>query len=429
MLTYGQAVAYAVPVFLILIAVEFIADRMKGTRYYSLADTINSLSCGIVSTGSRVFLGFLALFVYEWLYNHAAPVHLSTGVWWAWIFAFLLYDLCYYWEHRFGHTINLFWAAHVVHHQSEEFNLTTALRQSGTDSIFGFLPFAPLALCGVPLSMYLLVAVIQLFYQFWPHTRVIDKLGFLDRWIQTPSNHRVHHAQNDIYLDKNYVGVFLIWDHIFGSYQEELDEEPCLFGIRGQLNSWNPVWANFHYYVAMAKDSWHTRSWKDKIKVWIMNPGWRPADVAERFPKKPYDPRVDFKKFDPQRSLSLSVYGLVQFVALVVANSHFLSLLPKQSTALNLSYFSYIVISLVCLGGVLENRRPFLIAEAARLIVTAVAVLATGAWFGGLRGPAVVIPLLSFQLLSLFFVAQASLPAAPAFLSAQANEPSERVTS
>jgi hypothetical protein len=181
------------------------------------------------------------------------------------------------------------------------------------------------------------------------------------------------------------------------------------------LNSWNPVWANFHYYAAMAKDSWHTRSWKDKIKVWIMNPGWRPADAAERFPKKSYDPRVDFKKFDPQRSLSLSAYGLAQFTALVVANSHFLSLLPKQSNALNIAYFGYILISLVCLGGVLENRRPFLIAETGRLILTAVAVAATGGWFGGLRGLAVVIPILAFQALSLLWlglVARAFQPAA-----------------
>jgi sterol desaturase/sphingolipid hydroxylase (fatty acid hydroxylase superfamily) len=406
--SYGQAVFFAAPVFLILIAVEFIADRSKRTRYYSLADAINSLSCGIVSTGSRVFFAFIALGVYTWLYDHAAPIHLSTHRWSAWIFAFLLYDLCYYWEHRFGHTINLFWASHVVHHQSEEFNLTTALRQSGTDSFFGWIPFAPMALCGVPIGMYLIVAVIQLFYQFWPHTRVIGKLGALDRWIQTPSNHRVHHAQNDVYLDKNYVGVFLIWDHIFGSYQEEIDEEPCLFGIRGQLNSWNPVWANFHYYWAMAKDSWYTRSWMDKLKVWFMNPGWRPADVAARFPKRPYDPRVDFVKFDPPRNVALSAYGLAQFIVLVAANSHFLFLLPKQPAAWNVAYFLAITASLVCLGGVLENRRGFLYAEAVRLTLSAVAVFATGAWFGGVRDLRILIPIAAFQLLSLVWLWRAS---------------------
>ena len=119
-------------------------------------------------------------------------------------------------------------------------------------------------------------------------------MGALDRWIQTPSNHRVHHAQNDIYLDRNYVGVFMIWDHLFGTYQQELDDQPCVYGIRGQLNSWNPVWANLHCYWAMAKDCQHAQSWVDKVRVWFAPPGWRPADVAERFPKTAIRSRARF---------------------------------------------------------------------------------------------------------------------------------------
>jgi len=333
-----------------------------------------------------------------------APVHLPATYWGTWVFAFVFYDLCYYWNHRFGHTVGLFWASHVVHHQSEEFNLTTALRQTGTGAFLSWIFYLPMALCGVPLFVYLMVGVIQLFYQFWPHTQVIGRMGFLDRWIQTPSNHRVHHAQNDIYLDKNYVGVFLIWDRIFGSFQEELDEEPCIYGIRGQLNSWNPVWANLHYYWAMAQDAWHAGSWADKVKVWFAPPGWRPVDVAARFPKRPYDPRVDFVKFDPPRSVPLSVYGLVQFVVLIGANSHFLALLPKQGTALNVAYFAFILGSLVCLGGVLDSRRGFLIAEAARLTATGIAVLATGAWFGGVRDPRVLVSVVGFQFVSLVWL-------------------------
>jgi hypothetical protein len=218
----------------------------------------------------------------------------------------------------------------------------------------------------------------------------------------------VHHAQNDIYLDKNYVGVFLIWDHLFGSFQEERQEEPCIFGIRGQLNSWNPVWANLHYYSAMAKDSWHAHSWWDKVRVWFMNPGWRPVDVAARFPKRPYDPRVDFAKFDPPRNTLLSAYGLIQFVALVAANSQFLALLPKQSAALTSAYFGFILGSLVCLGGVLENRREFLYAEAVRVTATTLAVLAAGTWFGGVRDPRVLIPIGAFQCVSLAWLWLAS---------------------
>jgi alkylglycerol monooxygenase len=406
--TYSKAVSWAVPVFVALILLELLFDRIKRTRYYHLADALNSLSCGIVSTGMRVFFGFLSIFIYEWVLRHLAPVRLPANRWGTWAFAFVFYDLCYYWNHRCGHTVGLFWASHVVHHQSEEFNLTTALRQPGTGAFLSWIFYVPMALCGVPLGVYLLVGVAQLFYQFWPHTQLIGRLGFLDRWIQTPSNHRVHHAQNDIYLDKNYVGVFLIWDHLFGSFQEELDSEPAIFGIRGQLHSWNPVWANLHYYWAMAKDCWHASAWVDKLRVWFKPPGWRPADVAARFPKNSYDPKRDFVKFDPPRSVALSAYGLAQFLALMAANSHFLALLAKQPTAWNVAYFAFILLSLICLGGVLENRREFLIAEAARLTVTFLAVLATGAWFGGVRDSYVIDALAAFQLVSLAWLALAS---------------------
>jgi len=373
---YGHAVALAVPVFAVLVAVEFTADCIRGTRYYHFADAINSLSCGIVSTGVRVFFGFLGLLAYQWTLAHAAPVHLPPN-WLTWVFAFVLYDFCYYWQHRLGHTVGLFWASHSVHHQSEEFNLTTALRQPSTGAFTNWIFYVPMALAGVPLEVFLLVGVIQLFYQFWPHTRHIGRLGFLDRWIQTPSNHRVHHAQNDVYLDRNYVGVFLVWDHLFGSFQEELDQEPCIYGVRGQLKSWNPIWANLHYYWLMMRDSWHARRWRDKLGVWLAPPGWRPAEVAARFPKPAYDPKVDFRRFDQPRSISLSIYVLVQFLLVLIANSRFLALLPKQSTLESVLFFLALMLSLVVLGGLLENRRVFLLLESARLLAIASAGLAT----------------------------------------------------
>jgi sterol desaturase/sphingolipid hydroxylase (fatty acid hydroxylase superfamily) len=378
---YGVAIALAVPVFMALIAIEFVVDCVRGTRYYRLADAINSLSCGVVSTGMRIFFGFLGLATYDWTLRHAAPLQLSATHWGTWVFAFFFYDLCYYWQHRLGHTVGLFWASHSVHHQSEEFNLTTALRQPGTGAFTNWIFYIPMALCGVPMGVFLMVGVIQLFYQFWPHTRVIGRMGVLDRWIQTPSNHRVHHAQNDIYLDRNYVGVFVVWDHIFGTFQEELDAEPCIYGVRGQLKSWNPVWANLHYYWIMLQDSWHARRWRDKLRVWYAPPGWRPEDVAARFPKRPYDPHRDFVRFDPARRLALSLYVLVQFALLIVAHSHWLALLPRQSQLLNAAYFLFLLVSMVLLGGLLENRRVFVMLEGARLAAVATVVLTTGGWF------------------------------------------------
>jgi len=400
---YGVAVALAVPVFMALIAIEFVIDRARGTRYYRLADAVNSLSCGVVSTGMRVFFGFIGLFTYTWTLQHAAPVQLSASHWGTWVFAFVFYDFCYYWQHRLGHTVGLFWASHSVHHQSEEFNLTTALRQPGTGAFTNWVFYIPMALCGIPMGVFLMVGVIQLFYQFWPHTQVIGRLGVLDRWIQTPSNHRVHHAQNDVYLDRNYVGVFVIWDRLFGTFQEELDHEPCIYGVRGQLKSWNPVWANLHYYSIMAQDSWHARRWRDKLRVWLAPPGWRPADVAERFPKSAYDPHRDFVRFDPPRSLALSLYVLAQFALLIVAHSHWLALLPKESQLLNTAYFGFLLISMVLLGGLLENRRVFVMLEAARLAAVAAVVLATGGWFSlhdsGARAAILAAAALSFAWL------------------------------
>lgn len=401
--TYGRAVALAVPVFVALILLELIVDRARRTSYYHLADAINSLSCGILSTGMRVFFGFLAIFTYEWTLKRVAPVQLPAANWMTWVFAFVLYDFCYYWNHRLGHRVGLFWASHVVHHQSEEFNLTTALRQTGTGSFTGWIFYLPMALCGVPLGVFLVVGVAQLFYQFWPHTRHIGRMGVLDRWVQTPSNHRVHHAQNDIYLDKNYVGVFLIWDHLFGSFQEEREDAPCIYGIRGQLKSWNPVWANLHYYWAMAKDAWHARSWVDKARIWFAPPGWRPTDVAERFPKAEYNPTRDFAKYDPPRHLALSLYVLTQFLALMAANSHFLAVLPKQTIWSNLLYFGFITATVVTLGGVLENRRDFLAYESSRLVIVGAAATLAGSWFG-VHDARVLWSIAGFAAVSVFWL-------------------------
>jgi hypothetical protein len=226
-------------------------------------------------------------------------------------------------------------------------------------------------------------------------------MGILDRWIQTPSNHRVHHAQNDIYLDKNYVGVFLLWDRLFGTFQEERDDEPCIYGVRGQLKSWNPVWANLHYWWLMAGDCWHAQSWFDKLRVWIAPPGWRPRDVAARFPKAPYDPYSDFSRYDPPRNLALSVYVSVQFLAIMAANSHFLALLAKQGNWWNAAYFAFLLGSLVCLGGVLESRREFVLLEAMRMAGIATAAGVSGTWFGGVRDSRVILSIVVFALASL----------------------------
>jgi sterol desaturase/sphingolipid hydroxylase (fatty acid hydroxylase superfamily) len=226
--------------------------------------------------------------IYTLVWQHAALVRLSPSSPWVWVAGLLLYDLCYYWQHRLSHTVALLWAAHVVHHQSEDYNLSTALRQPSTGWVATWAFYLPMAVLGFPPLVFGSVALIDLLYQYWVHTQQIGRLGWFDRWFCAPSNHRVHHAVNDKYLDRNYGGILIVWDRLFGSFQEEDDADPCVYGTRGPLRSWNPVRANLHNYWDMARDSWHAASWSDKLRVWFKHPGWRPPDVAARWPKAPF---------------------------------------------------------------------------------------------------------------------------------------------
>mgnify|MGYP002714520603 FL=1 len=224
-------VLYAVPFFFLLIGLELLADRWRGMRTYRLADALNSLSAGVLSQATGILTKVVGLLTYAFAWEQLALFELSEGSFWVWIFAFVFYDFCYYWNHRLGHERNVLWAAHAVHHQSEDYNLSTALRQTSTGFICGWIFYLPMALVGVPPLVFLTVAALNLLYQFWVHTRHIPKLGWFEWLFITPSNHRVHHAQNPIYMDRNYGGVFIVWDRLFGTFQEELDEEPVIFGV------------------------------------------------------------------------------------------------------------------------------------------------------------------------------------------------------
>jgi sterol desaturase/sphingolipid hydroxylase (fatty acid hydroxylase superfamily) len=394
-LVYGKVIAFAAPFFLLAVILEVVLDRVRGTRYYNLPDAVTSVACGTAYIGARVSFAFLGLFAYSYVLNHFAPVTLPSGHWLTWVFAFVLYDLCYYWWHRMSHTVGFLWGSHVVHHQSEEFNLTTALRQPSTAFLNAWIFYLPLALCGVPLTVYLVVGVAQLLYQFWPHTRHIGRLGFLDRWIQTPSNHRVHHAKNGPYLNKNYVGVFMIWDRLFGTFEEEKDDLPCEYGITEPVNAWNPVWANVHFYCSMASDAWRTRSWLDKIRIWFAPPGWRPADLGLRAALRS-DPV-------PHRSKWLISYALVQFAAVIAANQHFLMIFPQQSGLQNILYFAIILLGLTTTSAILEGRREYFLIEAGRLALLGGIVPITGSWLGGIRNPAILTAIVVFSAGSLLW--------------------------
>jgi sterol desaturase/sphingolipid hydroxylase (fatty acid hydroxylase superfamily) len=233
-----------------------------------------------------------------------------------WITAAVAWDFFYYWFHRFSHEISILWAAHAVHHQSEEYNLSTALRQTSTGFLFGWIFYLPLFVVGFPLEVLLTVNAVNLIYQFWVHTRLIRRLGPLEAVLMTPSHHRVHHAQNGRYIDKNYGGMFIVWDRLFGTYEPESDEDPVVFGVRKPLASWNPFWANLQVYDYLLFDARKAERWRDKLGIWFRRTGWRPADVEARFPRKNVDLRY-FEKFDPVVPRSVRAYTMAQFVVAI----------------------------------------------------------------------------------------------------------------
>lgn len=390
----------AVPFFFVLIAVELLADRWRGMRNYRLADTVNSLSAGVLSTTFGLLTKGVGLVTYAIAVEHLALFELPSEAWWVWVIAFVAYDFCYYWLHRFGHERNILWAAHSVHHQSEEYNLSTALRQTSTGFLLSWVFYLPLAVLGVPLLVFISVGALNLLYQFWVHTRHIPRLGWYEWIFVTPSNHRVHHAQNPLYLDRNYGGVFILWDRLFGTFQPEDDAEPVIFGVTTPLASWNPLWANLQFYAQLWNDARRASRWQDKLRIWFMPTGWRPGDVAQRYPQAGQD-LANFRKFEVPLAWSRQLYIVLQFVVYVALGSYLMNAGPHLS--LPALWLGALVIGfgLFVLGTALENRPWALKLEVLRLALNLPAYALAG-WAG--LAPVTVlgwVVLLAYGLLSL----------------------------
>jgi len=383
-------ILYAVPIFFLLIVIELLLEKAKGTDYYRVNDSISSLTAGVLSRMTGIIKLLLPLTIYVVAYEQFALFQIPSS-WWMWLAAFVLYDFCYYWNHRLGHEMNILWAAHVVHHSSEEYNLTTALRQSGS-SFFSWIFYLPMAILGFEPIVLITVGSLNLIYQFWVHTRHIPKLGWYEWAFVTPSNHRVHHAQNQVYIDRNYGGVFILWDRLFGSFQEELDEDKPIYGIRKALKSWNPLWANIHVYAQLGKDCWHAKRWQDKLLIWFKRTGWRPADVEQNYPLTKVD-LTQFKKFDIQLTLCNKLYSLLQY-SLVV----FVGLLLMMNVA-NFTLIQQVLIVLFVLYGsvsaglVLENRPLAIYLEWIKysLILSTLIIYSLPAWVEWTLGGSILI--------------------------------------
>jgi sterol desaturase/sphingolipid hydroxylase (fatty acid hydroxylase superfamily) len=368
-------IAIAVPFFLLALLVELAVDWRKGTGFYRSNDAINSLSAGILSTTTGYFTKLLPLVAWGFVLQNFAVVDMplawfdlsAAGVL-LWVTAAIAWDFCYYWFHRFSHEISILWAAHAVHHQSEDYNLSTALRQTSTGFLFGWIFYLPLFVIGFPLEVLITVNAVNLIYQFWVHTQLVHRLGWLDRVLVTPSNHRVHHAQNERYIDKNYGGMLILWDRVFGTFEDESDEEPVVFGVRKPLANWNPVWANLQVYDYLLFDARRAEHWRDKLAVWFGRTGWRPAEVEQRYPRS--RTRTDeFEKFDPPIPRRRREYILGQFAVAIPAALFIGDLFARDGATAVLIPCLMLWAQLYALGLLSEGRDSALRIEMLRLLL------------------------------------------------------------
>jgi len=366
-------IIYAIPVFFLLIGIELLITRMKGLSYYRFNDAVTNLSCGIGSTITGVFLKTLTVVVYVKLFQWSPLNGKIPNTWWVYILLFFGADFFYYWFHRLAHEISIMWGSHAVHHQSEEYNFTVALRQAWYQGAFSFVFYLPLAIMGFPPVMFFVVSQIITLYQFWIHTKLIDKMPAPFEYIfNTPSHHRVHHGVNPQYIDKNHAGTLIIWDRMFGTFEPE--QEEVVYGITKQAKSWNPVWVNFEYWVDLGKDLFKVHQWRNAVLMLVKMPGWKPSELGGVAELKPVTPQT-FHKYDTEIPAGLNNYVLFQFIIILLSSTAFLVFEGKNpiggNMTLKLSLAGLIIFSLFNVGGIFEKRSWVVILEFLRITIMA----------------------------------------------------------
>lgn len=345
-------IALSIPIFFLLIGVELGYTIYKKLGYYRLNDSLSNLSQGIGSQLVGIFLKTATFFSYLYIYNHWRFYEFPSTIW-TWLILFIGVDFFYYWFHRMSHEVNALWAAHIVHHQSEEYNLTVALRQSWFQAGFSWVFYLPLAFAGFEPIMFLTVSAFNTIYQFWIHTRAIGDMGPLEWIINTPSHHRVHHGSNPKYIDKNHAGTLIIWDRIFGSFQKE--EEEVVYGITKPLASWNPIWANFHYWFDLTETAGKSRNFKDKINVFIKPPGWFPDSLGGTQATHEVNMAL-YPKYSPAYSTGLIPYILVQFLLFLAFSNYMIGSYQKFNSAQLSASTILVIATLTTCGALLEHK-------------------------------------------------------------------------
>jgi len=388
-------IVLSIPIYFLLIGIELLVQQFSKKRLYRLNDAITNISCGITQQVTGIFLKVIGVGAYVLVYEYLA-IWQIPNVWYTIIILFVAADFFYYWAHRMSHQINLFWGGHVVHHQSEDYNFSVALRQGSFQILWTFAFYLPLALIGFDPVTFVLISALVTVYQFWIHTETIEKLGFLEWFMNTPSHHRVHHGRDPKYIDKNHAGVFIIWDRMFGTFQKE--EERPTYGITKPINSWNPVWVNLNHYHEMYHTAKAIPSWKDKLKFMFYKPGWLPENMGG-YQAAPEVDKSSYSKYNALPPKPLNLYVLVQYILVLGATAFFLFQQANFTIIEKGLVVFAIVLTITNCGALFEMKNWVWILEKVR-IVTISTGLAAAAYFYSLDIWLVVLAI-AYTLVSL----------------------------
>lgn len=353
-------IVFVIPFFFLTIGLELWYGYAKKKKYYNFNDAITNLNIGIGQQTISLILTLAMLGVYSLCFKYLSLVQLPINNAWVWIGTLIVFDCIYYWAHRWGHEWNLMWGAHIVHHQSDQYNLSVALRQSWFHAFLSFWMFLPLAIVGVPTEVIGGVGGFVTIFQYWIHTKAINKMP---RWFEfifnTPSHHRVHHATNPQYLDKNYAAVFIFWDRLFGTFEKEV-EEP-VYGITVGHTSLDPVYANVHFYKEMAVGAKKEKKFIDKVKLIFRGPAYLGNLIKDYYVAQPKTNPVPV-------SMNMKIYVLFQFITLTVGLVKYILAFDQLDWFYRISCLGLILLTIQSCGYILENKTKFFPLEIIRLI-------------------------------------------------------------
>jgi alkylglycerol monooxygenase len=374
-----DAIVLAIPAFFLLMAIEWFAYRRRPAADddYFFDDTLANLSCGAGQQVLGALLAALVLGGYESVRATVGLFDLPADAPWVWVGALLGVDFLYYWFHRASHRVNFLWAAHVVHHQSEHYNLAVALRQSWVQQVFSFFFYLPLAVIGVPTAVFFLAVAVDTLYQFWIHTRLVDRIGPLEAVLNTPSHHRVHHGVDGPYLDRNHAGLLITWDKLFGTFEPE--GAAPRYGTVKPLRSANAIWANVEPWVDLWRRARAMRRLGDRVRVFFAPPEWRAADEGP--PAGPLRTDAGYARYRVEAGRGRQLYVTVQGLLLLGAVLWLLGGGATGAPLLRGLAAGLILASFGVLGGVLEARPWARVAEPLRVgaaVLLAVAIVWAG---------------------------------------------------